>query len=54
VDPLGLNNCPGVTTYKGVPISNNAKNHLEKADGYSPKSGIKGAHNRDDFFTGSD
>lgn len=50
VDPLGLNNCPGVTTYKGVPISNNAKNHLEKADGYSPKSGIKGAHNRDDFL----
>jgi hypothetical protein len=33
-----------------VPISNNAKHHLEKADGYSTKTGIKGAHNRDDFL----
>ncbi|MCV4289762.1 DUF6531 domain-containing protein [Pseudomonas capsici] len=50
VDPLGLNNCPGATMHKGVPISNNARNHLEKADGYSTKSGVKGAHNREEFL----
>uniref|UniRef100_UPI0035D4BCA4 RHS repeat-associated core domain-containing protein n=1 Tax=Pseudomonas chlororaphis TaxID=587753 RepID=UPI0035D4BCA4 len=51
VDPLGLNNCPpGTTDHRGVPISNNAQHHLEKADGYSTKTGIKGAHNRDDFL----
>jgi RHS repeat-associated protein len=50
IDPLGLNNCPGVTMHKGVPISNDARGHLERADGYSSKSGVKGAHNRDEFL----
>ncbi|CAI8946523.1 hypothetical protein EMIT0194MI4_50336 [Pseudomonas sp. IT-194MI4] len=51
VDPLGLNNCPpGTTDHKGVPISNNAKHHLEKADGYDKTKGIKGAHSRDEFL----
>ncbi|MBX8589424.1 CdiA family toxin C-terminal domain-containing protein [Pseudomonas cichorii] len=36
--------------HKGVPISNNARNHLEQADGYSTKTGVKGAHNREEFL----